>query len=175
MIAAIIRVLILMAHAHAAWPDAPLERIAVAAIEAVGAETSSVDAAMLLAIAQHESDLRPNTVSYVVNGKRVDGLWTTLWIPPDGKMTCGYGQSVAHGRAECAAIIADHGGMTAAAAEISEAMVRCHRSMPCALSLYAGGNAGILAWRMHKRTSATEFAALFIRRAQQLGMERPAS
>lgn len=74
--AALLRVLVLAAHAHAAWPTMPIERVVRASYVAVATETDAVPAEILLAIAEHESDLRPNVVSYCeADGHRVDILW----------------------------------------------------------------------------------------------------
>ena len=164
----IITVLALILRTQAAYPDVPVERVAVAARAAVSAETPRVSAALLMTIAVHESDLEANAVSYVVNGRRIDRLWTNLWTPPDVTMTCGYGQTVARGRARCAAIIADNGGMTSAVAELEEWLARSHGDMRRALAGYSNGNAGF-------RRGRSRFGDWFMRRAEQLGMARAAS
>jgi hypothetical protein len=168
VLTAIVRVVVLVVMSHRAWPAMPLERVTVAVIHAVDSETKATPAELLLAIGAHESDLQPNAVSYVMHGHRRDGLWTNLWIPPDRVMTCGYGQTVARGRMACAAIIADHGGMTAAAAELGEWMGRSHGDMRRALAGYTNGNRGFRAGR-------SAFGDGFLRRARQLGMGWQAS
>ncbi len=167
MIIHAVRLALLVLNAHAVWPTEPIDRVSAAASAAVDAETADVPAELLLGISEHESDLRPNTVSYVVGGRRLDNLWTNLWAPPDRLATCGYGQTVARGRAECAAAIV--AGMRPMVAELEEELASCRGDMRCALSCYAGGNAGVAAWRARRRTTATTFAALFYRRAKQLG------
>ncbi len=164
--------IVLAVHAHAAWPAAPLERVAVASAAAVFAETDQVPAELLVAIAQHESDLEPRAVSWRRRGEtRVDILWVDggRQPPATGPLACGLVSAIAPDRASCAKLLDPTAAMAAAVAELAEEIQRCRGSMRCALSCYAGGNAGIAAWRARRRTTATGFADLFFRRAEQLG------
>jgi hypothetical protein len=81
VIGGFLRVLALVARAHALWPAAPLEHVTAAACAAVRAEGGGVPAEILLAIAQHESDLRPVAVSWRNgDGQRVDILWSDAGV-----------------------------------------------------------------------------------------------
>ncbi len=177
MIFAILRTLVLIARVHALWPDMPLERVAVAAAAAVRAETDAVRAELLLALAQHESDLEHRAVSWTACGQRVDRLWADQASQPParGPLACGLTSAIAQDRASCAALMDPARAMRAAVTEIKEALAACRGAMGCALASYAGGNAGMAAWRARRRTTATAFAELFLRRAEQLGMEGPTS
>ncbi len=171
MIAALIRFVILVGHARAVYPDAALDRIAVAAAAATLVETPTVRGELLMAIAEHESKLEPRAVSWRRgDGERMDVLWTgSVRIPADGPLACGLASTIAPDRAVCAELMDPARAMAAAVAELAEELAACRGSLRCALSGYAGGGAGIAAWRARRRTTATAFADLFMWRAAQLG------
>ena len=144
-------------------------RVLDASYAAVRAEDATgVDAALLLAIAQHESDLRRNAVSWRrPDGKRVDILWTGQ--PTPGWIVCGY-MSASATRATCGAEISRDGGMELGARQVAEWMRACDGDVHCALAGYAGGWPGVRAMRAFRACDAVAFAELFVRRARQLGM-----
>jgi soluble lytic murein transglycosylase-like protein len=175
MIAALIRCLALAARAHAAWPEYSIADVTAASCAAVGAADPGVPAELLLAIAQHESDLHPNAVSWVAtSGRRVDILWTRDRAPPENKaLACGYGQTIVHTSRACADVIADHGGLVTAEHELA-AWLRSPLSggsLRVALGGYAGGIAGARAAREGIDALAVRFADLFIARARRLTMQ----
>ncbi len=166
-----VHVVILALRSHAAWPDAPIDRVVAASSAAVRAETSAAPAELLMAIAQHESDLEPRTVSWRRGGgKRVDRIVTSVEeVPSTGPLACGLVSTIASTRDACAELLDPDRAMAAGAAELGEHAAACRGSVRCQLASYAGGSAGVRAWRAHARTSATIFAEAFIRRAEQLG------
>lgn len=137
-----LRIALLFWRAHLAWPDYPPERVMEATIAAVIYETPDLPAEFLLTIAQHESDFQPGAVSWRWrNGKRADLVWTAMSAqPPDRPATCGYLQAMARDRAECAAIIADHGGMPAGVQELQEWSRMCRGDLGCIARGHAGGS-----------------------------------
>lgn len=172
--------IVLALRMRAAFPDAAPDLVDRAAIAAVIAETDLAPAALLVAIAEHESKLDPRVVSWRSVNKavgRVDISVTSLDQIPASGGACGLVSTMAPTRAGCARLLAPLAAMHAGAAEIAEhrRARACLGSLRCALSSYAGGVAGIAAWRERRSTSATAFADLFIRRAEQLGMEAPSS
>lgn len=124
---------------------------------------------LLSAVAQHESDRRPDIVSYRENGKTVSRTYATVRAWPR-RAVCGYLQAMASTRDACARMIAEDGGMLAGAREIAEWMRMCRGELACALSGHAGGWAGVRAWRERRATDATAFAYSMLRRARKLGM-----
>lgn len=174
MIALWLRVLVLVARSRAAWPEQPLERVVPACAAAARAEArTGVDAETMLAIAEHESDLRPNTVSWRDDaGRRVDKAVDNLCtgVPVDRPATSGLVQTVTRGRAACRAMLRPGAAMLAGARELAEwrASPTCRGDLKCGLAGYAGGNAGALAARAGRRTLAVQFADLFIARSRHL-------
>ncbi len=175
----VIAAVLLALRMHAVYPTAPIERVAVVAIAAVRAETDDAPAALLAAIAEHESGLEPRAVSWRVRGKRVDKLWIDDATKPPvrGALACGLVSTIASTRDECAKLLDATIAMRAGAAELAEhrRARACRGSLRCALASYAGGGRGIRAWQQHRRTDATAFAELFERRASRLGMKGPTS
>jgi hypothetical protein len=167
----IIRVVLLIARTHAAFPAQPIERVAVAAIAAARAETPDAPAEVLLAIADHESDLQPRAVSWRGRGgQRVDILWDDRRGPPGGAgLACGLVQTVAHTRAACAELLDPITAMRAGAAELGEWLSASGGNLRVALAGYAGGWGGARDARTGARSDATAFADIFRARAYALG------
>lgn len=157
-----LRVIILIARAHALWPSIPIRQLAAASYVAVAAEIHDVPSEILLAIAQHESDLEPNAVSWRSDGRTVSLLWTTQRLP--SKIVCGYVQAMST-PASCRAMIAVDGGMRAGAAELVEWLTTCHGDLRCALRGHAGGTACAL------RGECSPAAATFARHFYDVGRE----
>jgi hypothetical protein len=168
MIGHVIAVLVLAARALVAFPDADVDRVLAAAIAASNtAEVTGIPAALLIAIAQHESDLLPNAVSYRIDGRRIDLAWNGFSrLPP--RIVCGYLSAMAT-PASCASMIAIDGGMAAGSAELVEWLGSCRGDLPCALRGHAGGTRCAILEQCSPNAAA--FAALFYRRAVALGME----
>ena len=174
----LMRIIWLVLRVHAVYPNVPIDHVIVAVRAAVKAETSSASAPLLVAIAQHESDLRPRAVSWRRGRRRVDRVVDNpVEIPARGPLACGLASSIAADRATCERLLDPTAAMLAAVAELTEELARCRGDVSCALSCYAGGRRGIDAWRAGLRTDATVFAAIFKRRAELLGARfaRPAS
>lgn len=170
MIALMFRALELAWHVHHVYPAAPIARVAVAAYAAAAAETEEVRGETLLAIAEHESDLRSRAVSWRRGGRRVDKVVDNeLEIPRSGRLACGLVQTIAPDRAGCAKLLTPTAAMLAGVAELTEELHVCRGATICALSLYAGGQAGRVAWEAGVDTDATRFARHFAQRARQLG------
>lgn len=170
MIAAVMHAIALFVSAHLAYPAAPLDRLGVAVLAAAAGETERVPAELLIAIAEHESDLRPGAVSWRrADGRRVDKVVENPVEIPDGVAACGLVQTVARGRAACARLLVPGLGIAAGVAELEAELAACRGVMACALAIYAGGRAGRLAWEAGETTDATRFAALFAARAHALG------
>lgn len=168
----ILRFLLLYFAAHRAWPDYEAEKLAAACAMAVEIEdVAGVPAPLLLAIAQHESDLEPGAVSWRdAAGRRHDRvLVTNETIKIAGPLVCGYLSAMARDGFDCSMMIETTGGMLRGALEIREWLDTCRGDVRCALSGHAGGNAGMLAHREHRDTQATRFADLFTQRARVLG------
>jgi transglycosylase-like protein with SLT domain len=180
MVTLFVRALVLALRARAAFPDIAPELVGQASVAAVLAETDAAPAELLVAIAEHESGLEPGAVSWrsVENPvDRVDILATSEAQIPAFGGACGLVSTMAPTRAACARLLAPLAAMRAGAAELGEhrRIRACGGSLRCALSSYAAGGSGIAAWQHHHQTTATAFADLFIRRAEQLGMEAPRS
>jgi hypothetical protein len=161
-----LRVFFLVLRFGQVFPGAPLERVIVASVHAVRAESDGVPAEVLLAIAEHESDLQPNAVSYVSRGRRVDLLWDGA-SPLPGRIVCGY-LSAMGTPARCRETIQFDGAMTHGAAELQLWMGTCRGDVGCALRGHAGGTAcarDVLRCSPNART----FAAMFLGRARRLG------
>lgn len=148
-------------------PEQSPERIAMATYFAVMAETDQVPAELMLAIAHHESDLRPNAVSFVRAGRRVDVLWN-LVSPIPGRVVCGYLQAMAT-RDQCAAAVATDGAMTIGRDELALWSATCRGDQACVLRGHAGGTACSRDQRACS-THALAFARLFLARARRLGL-----
>lgn len=167
MISTALQVIALTARMLHLFPGATPDRALATARAAVRVEElHGLPAEMLVAIAEHESDLRPNAVSYVRAGARVDILWNSS-RPLPSRVVCGYLQAMAS-PSECAAMIAVDGGMSAGAAELAQWMTTCRGDLRCALRGHAGGTACAL--RSSCSGPAAAFARLFYRRAVSLGM-----
>lgn len=173
MIATLLHIVTLAARAHAAWPEYPVTTVTAAAREAVVAELETgVPAEVLYAIAQHESDLVDNCVSYRDStGRRVDtviGAVARRW--PRGAVA-GYLQATFESAVEARAAIAVDGGMRTGARQLAEwvASPLTHGSIRLALAGYAGGVAGVRRARGGVTAPAVAFADLFLRRARALG------
>lgn len=137
-----LRIILLVLRTHAVWPSYPDDTVRRVVLEAVASETLSVPAEFLVVVAQHESDFEPGAVSWVQHRKRVDLVWTeTSRQPPNTRSTCGLVQAMAASRADCAAVIADHGGMTRGASELAEWAHTCHGDLGCIARGHAGGTA----------------------------------
>lgn len=167
MIAILFRALVLFSHARAAWPAVPADRVLAASLAAAAAETPAIAGELLLAIAAHESDLRPNAVSWRLPGApRVDLVWDQRSpLPP--RVVCGYLSAMATA-GSCAAMVARDGGMRAGAAELEEWAATCGGDVACVVRGHAGGTA----CAVHDRCSddARAFARLFLGNARRLGM-----
>jgi hypothetical protein len=165
----VLRALALALRAFTAWSGVDTLSVADAASAAVRAESETgVPAELLLAIANHESSLRRNAVSWRrPDGKRVDILWTGQPVP--GYIVCGY-MSASATRATCGAEIAQDGGMRLGAEQVATWVRACRGDLRCALAGYAGGWAGVRALRAGEPCDAVRFADLFIARARQIGM-----
>lgn len=177
MIAVLLRALALAARAHVAWPAQPLDRVAAAALAAARAERPDVPAELLLAIAEHESDLEPNAVSWRdASGNRVDILWSgdRSRLLRARAIVCGYVQASV-GVQECAKAIERDGAMAIGARQLALWMRSplCAGSLRCALAGYAGGVRGARAASEGSETLAVRFADLFLARARSLGMPAP--
>lgn len=172
MLSKLIHMLMLIAHARQLWPAMPIVRVVRASYVAVAAETHGVPAEILLGIAEHESDLQPNAVSWLAAGRRVDMLWIGQPLPP--REVCGYEQAMST-PASCRAMIAVDGGMRAGAAELVEWLTTCHGNLRCALRGHAGGTACAL--RGECSPAAATFARHFYDVGRELGWkpERPSS
>jgi hypothetical protein len=164
----IVRTLILLAHVHATWPDAPIERAApaVAAAVQVGEETG-LPPEVLVAIAHHESDFQPAAVSWrAANGQRLDRLAVPDVLPRGA--VCGYLQSMTTTRLGCLEATTPIGGMRAGARELVEWLGACRGDLRCALVGYAGGNRAVTL--LHAGTLPRgNFADLFLAHARRLG------
>ncbi len=167
----LVRALALMLRVHQLYPSAPIARVAVVSYVAVRAETHAIPAEILVAIAEHESDLQPHAVSWRKPGqKRVDRIVDNLSdIPERESLACGLVQSIARDRESCAALLDPETAMAAGAAELTEELRACRGAMFCALAIYAGGVAGRRAWEAGQTTKATQFASVFHARARKLG------
>lgn len=161
-----IRAIALVLRLWVQHPDQPIDRVVLATYHALRAETERVPAEVMLAIAHHESDLRPNAVSFVRAGKRVDVLWDgAAPLPP--RVVCGYLQAMAS-PAECRAMVTHDGGMLAGSLELRTWSGTCRGDLACVLRGHAGGTAcsrDAGACTSHARA----FAALFLARARRLG------
>lgn len=164
-----IRVLLLALKVHLLWPGYPADRVIAAARAAAAAETESLPAEILVAIAQHESDLEPTAISWRgSSGVRVDILWTDQHLPT--RVVCGYLQAAGDSGA-CRAAIAADGAMAMGAVELGvwARSPLSRGSLRVALAGYAGGVAGARAAREGNDALAVRFADLFIARARRLG------
>ena len=182
MIAAILRTLALAAQMHAVWPAQPIPRVLVAAVAAERAARPGLPAELLAAIAEHESDLRPNVVSWRdACGQRVDAVWesssnslkplsapNSVWRSswPENAV-CGFLQASGT-PTECMAAIDLDGAMALGVVELQEWLRACRGDLRCALAGYAGGNSGARAALSGETTLATRFADLFLARARAL-------
>lgn len=165
----IARVLILLVHTHALWPDAPIARSLPAVSAAVeAADEYHVPAELLVAIAHHESDFVPTAVSWRdASGQRRDVLEVPAQLPRGA--VCGYMQTIAADRLGCIEATTPIGGMRAGARELVEWLGTCRGDLHCALVGYAGGNRAV-----HMMRAGTlprgGFADLFMAHARRLGM-----
>jgi hypothetical protein len=112
-------------------------RVVLSAIER---ETPTLSAELLVGISQHESDLKPMTVSWVDHGTRRDGQ-----VCVDGHSTVGYLQAMAKSLDQCLMIQAQD-GMSAGVTELTSWAILCRRlghpgSASCVLRGHAGGTA----------------------------------
>lgn len=162
------RVLGLAWHALHAWPEASPADVMRASVAAVAQESDELPSEVLFSIAQHESDLKPNAVSFIKDGHRVDLLWTTQALP--SRVVFGYLSAMGSPDVARAAIVAD-GGMRAGADELREWLGTCRGDLRCALRGHAGGTACALD-EASCTASARAFARLFYARAMALGMPR---
>jgi hypothetical protein len=171
MLSILFRTLELAWHAHRLYPGAPIVRVAVVSYAAAAAETPTVPGEVLVAICEHESDLEPRAVSWRPRGgKRVDRIVRTVdEIPSVGSLACGLVSTIATTRARCVELLDPTVAMTGGVDELAEELHRCRGYMPCALSIYAGGHDGLVAWQTGEDTQATRFAFLFFERARKLG------
>lgn len=165
----VLRVMALVWRASALYPDATMADLVDVSYAAALEETPAVPAEILLAIAEHESRLRPNAVSWRGANKRVDILWMDGATMPRGSLACGLVQTIVRDRSACIDLLDPVAAMRAGVVELDEELRACRGEMTCALSAYAGGNAGLAAWRAGETTDATRFAYLFAARARQLG------
>lgn len=166
MIANLIGTLVLAAKMLVVFPDAPPAQVIVTAYAATVASAGGIPAPLLAAIAEHESKLYPNTVTYTRDGERVDLVWDgRAALPPF--VFCGYLSAMSSPEL-CRAMIADDGGMAAGASELVLWMGTCRGDVRCALRGHAGGTA--CAMRKDCTPHAAAFARLFYRRAVRLGM-----
>ena len=164
----IIHMILLFVHAHSAWPNIPLSRITTAIEAATQTETEVVPAALLLVIAQHESDLVAATVSWrASDGKRVDTI-APMQLPQHLPLACGLVQTIAANAEQCTQLLQPIAAMRAGVAELTEELTVCKGNLKCALSIYAGGTAGHKAWQTGKAVQATRFADYFFMRTRQL-------
>lgn len=162
-----IRVLLLALRLTRAYPDQPIDRAVVASYWAVQAETASVPAEVLLAIAEHESDLRPDAVSWVAGGRRHDSPPEKLPARLPTRVVCGYLSAM--GTPDlCRRESAIDGGMRLGALELGLWSATCRGDIACVLRGHASGTACALdAARCSDNAAA--FARLFLARARRLG------
>lgn len=153
----------LVLRAGLLWPAAPVVDVVAASWHAVNVETVDVPAAALIAIAQHESDLKPNAVSWIGPRGRVDRLWRGERLPRH--VVCGYLQHMATGDA-CAASISRGSTMADGAIELAAWVRPCRGDLRCIFRGHAGG------WGCAVRNlcsaNARAFADLFYRNARRL-------
>lgn len=137
------RILTLLFLARHAWPGYSNATLYSVVSEAVAAETREVPAELLIVIAQHESDFEPTAVSWRAHGKRVDLVWNVGRgrHPPNRALVCGLVQAMGRDRADCAAIIADLGGLTTGVRELTEWYQLCRGDLGCMARGHAGGYA----------------------------------
>lgn len=136
-----------------AYPHAPLDRVTEVVLRA---SRGSIPPELAVVIAEHESDWKPNAVSYVVAGRRRDIAYHRGALP--AHVTCGYLQASLPGAA-CADAIAKDGGWSDGETQILEA-IRQGGSVRAGLEWYACGRRGPCA-----------FATLFYQRARKLGWD----
>jgi hypothetical protein len=172
----LMHLLSLIVRAHTMWPAYPLPVVARACLEAVLVETSEVDAEQLLAIAEHESNLEPDAVSYVThdwNGRhRTDLLLrnSDVRLLPDHVV---YGYLSAMGlRDQIVNSIRHDGGMQRGADELAEWATTCRHMgagsiAACTLRGHAGGTACAKDEATCTPDQAT-FARIFLARASAL-------
>lgn len=149
------------------YPNQPADRVLVASYHAVQAETSLVPAEVLLAIAEHESDLRPDAMSWVSGGRRHDSPPERLpaHLPP--RVVCGYLSAM--GTPDiCRREMARDGAMRHGTSELELWGATCRGDMRCMLRGHASGTACALDARRCSR-DALAFARLFLARARRLG------
>lgn len=173
MIALVVRVLATLAlvvRAHAVYPNANPGALVRASWEAVGHATDETSAELLLAIAEHESDLQPCAVSYVANGTRHDmvapGCEVSATYPLP--VVAGYLQATFHDRAAARDAMRLDGAMAEGVRQLAECAADCARwgmhDESCMLREYAGGVACALDARACKPEQRA-FVWLFTSRA----------
>ena len=128
-------------------------------------EYPNVPAEILVAVAEHESDGRPDIVSWREGGVTYSMPFEKMEKWPHHAV-CGYLQAMASTRDACRRMIDALGGMLAGAAEIATWLRTCRGELACALSGHAGGWEGVNAWHAGKSTPATVFARHMAKRAQ---------
>lgn len=145
MLGRAIAALALAWRARVVYPDAAPAELARAAWEMIGVASSAEEAAVLLAMSEHESDLKPCAVSYVTGGVRHDVVPADCtvagWYPLP--VVAGYLQATFYSRAEATAAIQRDGAVVEGVAQLHECAADCRRwGMPdtaCMLREYAGG------------------------------------
>lgn len=158
-----LQIAILIAQMHATWPAYPHGQIAtIAMMSVLTSHGSQIPAEVFAVIAQHESDMRPDAVSYVdgssadvahPRGRRRDVLLLDGGrhdLP--GHVVCGYLQARLSD-VDCRAAVGVDGGMALGAAELAEWTGTCrgiaqgsgasaHASLvACVMRGHAGGTA----------------------------------
>jgi hypothetical protein len=158
-----------------AYPRQPVARVLAAAWVAaeVGVELR-VSPAILVAVAEHESDLEPCAVSFRAAGRRVDVVAPRCWVDPrwPRPYVCGYLQAMYGDANTCGRAMRLDGAMRAGALELLEWAATCRGDAACVLRGHAGGTACALDARACTGPQLA-FAQLFAGRAMSLGWRGP--
>lgn len=118
------------------WPEDTRQVDVIShAVHAKLAAQDDLDPAVLLVIAQHESNLQPARV----NRKR----------EAQGKWACGVMQVMAYNPRDCSALLDVHAGYQAGAATLRSKLRQTKGHLKRALNAYACGNAGAAGDRCH--------------------------